>query len=109
MHVCTYIYIYVYIYVYTRIRHSSFIIQHSPFGIQYWSFISRYSCMCVCMQRNTQVFLRVKPGLAGMQKVRVLYGLVIHRSAFMYVGVCMQRNIQVFLCHTWVNKGSSRS
>ena len=44
---------YTYIYIHT---HSSFIIQHSPFGIQYWSFIIRHSCMCVCMQRNTQLF-----------------------------------------------------
>ena len=44
---CTYVY---------RYTHSAFIIQHSPFGIQYWSFIIRHSCMCVCMRRDTQLF-----------------------------------------------------
>ena len=47
---------YINICIYT---HSSFLIHHSAFTIrhQYWSFIIRHSCMCACMQRNTQVFL----------------------------------------------------
>ena len=44
----------------------SFIIQHSPFGIQYWSFIIRHSCMCVCMQRNVCVCVR-KASYTGNQ------------------------------------------
>ena len=88
--VCTYVYIHIYVYVYTRIRHSSFIIQHSAFGIQYWSFIIRHSCMRVRMQEHTGVCVSplhratIKTALRDLNWIKKITSAFPYNSRFSF-------------------------